>query len=187
MIRAHFTLPCLYLAQKKIVDRLSCPSLVICLHPVDYSCGSQPTIPRESTVCFLSFSLMKPGNRRVKSALLRAKAHACSIESLTLRQRMHLLSALSWDSKRQQGEQKSSRAILINSVSVSAASAARLGTRGIKSRDRSKPFSCTHTEMQHEKKRCAERCAPRCVGHSPRVNDRCICISCSRFTRETES
>jgi hypothetical protein len=28
MIRAHFTLPCLYLAQKKIVDRLNIPSLV---------------------------------------------------------------------------------------------------------------------------------------------------------------
>jgi hypothetical protein len=28
MIRAHFTLPCLYLAQEKIVDRLIIPSLI---------------------------------------------------------------------------------------------------------------------------------------------------------------
>jgi hypothetical protein len=26
-VRAHFTLPCLYLAQKKIVDRLNIPSI----------------------------------------------------------------------------------------------------------------------------------------------------------------
>jgi hypothetical protein len=31
MIRAHFTLPCLYLAQKKIVHRLNVPALLITL------------------------------------------------------------------------------------------------------------------------------------------------------------
>jgi hypothetical protein len=34
MIRAHFTLPCLYLAQKKIVDRLDIPSLFILLQKI---------------------------------------------------------------------------------------------------------------------------------------------------------
>jgi hypothetical protein len=37
MIRAHFTLPCLYLAQKKIVDRLNIPSLLMSLSAVLWS------------------------------------------------------------------------------------------------------------------------------------------------------
>jgi len=36
MIRAHFTMSCLYLAQEKIVDRLNIPSLDMLLHLIQH-------------------------------------------------------------------------------------------------------------------------------------------------------